>query len=713
MPRIKKIQENETTVYPVTIPEAIVLPDTQEKLSDILFRIVSAINNKVDSTDIVDNLDTEDATSPLSAKQGRVLAAIKQDSLASGDGISIVNDVISVRFNKSDDDIAGPDSNGAYTLKNRTYNSLNPNGLGYVILKKKFSFASQVRQENTIYEIRHDFSLGGETVTIPAGCVLLFNGGSISSGTLVGNSTKIIAISTGIFSSIIISGSWVCPHIFSDWFVDIHDNNVIRQLINLSADTIKNIITVCPGTFQVSVTEEDESVLCVKSNTDFMLAGEIVLSANSYGKYKIIDINQKENVRISGGIITGDKDTHTGSSGEWGFGVSITDSKNIVIDSIKVQECWGDCIYLGGTGDGCQGIIIKDFYLSEGRRQGISIVNGTNIDIINGVIDSISGTDPQSCIDIEPNSTFKCSNITISDCVLSNSVRGFDSYRANANAEISNIYLINIKEVNCNRVNLRYIKNLNVRNSLFTTPQIVCSDCENVVFDTFSMQETHLNIIRPTRIVLRNGSIISSESLNFNTVPVISENVDYQMLNDKNLTLKNATNCTVSTGGLVLLRSNIHNLTINYSIKQGSSAPCSLQGASVKGLRINLIAPTDYKSLYALFSYATGNNVIEDIVINDDAGVSLTYLCNDGTNTTLRNVKFTGDLVTPKYSVNANADKCMTVFDFMNEKGTTANRPALDSSMNGALGFCYYDTTLNQPIWWKGTGWVDATGTTA
>lgn len=191
MPRIKKIQENEATVYPVTIPEAIVLPDTREKLSDILSRIDSAINDKVDSTAIVDNLDTEDATSPLSAKQGRVLAAIKQDSLASGDGISIVNDVISVRFNKSDDDIAGPDSNGAYTLKDRTYNSLNPNGLGYVILKKKFSFASQVSQENTIYEIRHDFSLGGETVTIPTGCILKFVGGKLTNGTIVFDHTQI------------------------------------------------------------------------------------------------------------------------------------------------------------------------------------------------------------------------------------------------------------------------------------------------------------------------------------------------------------------------------------------------------------------------------------------------------------------------------------------------------------------------------------------
>lgn len=40
--------------------------------------------------------------------------------------------------------------------------------------------------------------------------------------------------------------------------------------------------------------------------------------------------------------------------------------------------------------------------------------------------------------------------------------------------------------------------------------------------------------------------------------------------------------------------------------------------------------------------------------------------------------------------------------------GTTAKRPTATLQ----IGQFYFDTTLNIPIWWKGTVWVNASGTT-
>ena len=40
--------------------------------------------------------------------------------------------------------------------------------------------------------------------------------------------------------------------------------------------------------------------------------------------------------------------------------------------------------------------------------------------------------------------------------------------------------------------------------------------------------------------------------------------------------------------------------------------------------------------------------------------------------------------------------------------GVTADRPATSLQ----VGQQYFDTTLGIPIWWDGTNWVDATGTT-
>lgn len=38
-------------------------------------------------------------------------------------------------------------------------------------------------------------------------------------------------------------------------------------------------------------------------------------------------------------------------------------------------------------------------------------------------------------------------------------------------------------------------------------------------------------------------------------------------------------------------------------------------------------------------------------------------------------------------------------------KGTTAERPTLDDSEE-YIGFEYFDTDINSPIWWSGTEWV-------
>lgn len=65
------------------------------------------------------------------------------------------------------------------------------------ILKGNHSFASQVTEDNTKYVIKHDFDLGGETVTIPKNCVLEFDGGSLNNGKCASNHTIVTGIIRG------------------------------------------------------------------------------------------------------------------------------------------------------------------------------------------------------------------------------------------------------------------------------------------------------------------------------------------------------------------------------------------------------------------------------------------------------------------------------------------------------------------------------------
>jgi hypothetical protein len=44
--------------------------------------------------------------------------------------------------------------------------------------------------------------------------------------------------------------------------------------------------------------------------------------------------------------------------------------------------------------------------------------------------------------------------------------------------------------------------------------------------------------------------------------------------------------------------------------------------------------------------------------------------------------------------------------------GITANRPVSSAQARLAIGQFYFDTTLGYPIWWNGTVWKNASGTT-
>ncbi len=63
-----------------------------------------------------------------------------------------------------------------------------------VVLKSNLSFKSQVEgssNANSLFIIRWDFDLGGQTVNIPSNCILQFEGGVLGNGTVNLNNTRI------------------------------------------------------------------------------------------------------------------------------------------------------------------------------------------------------------------------------------------------------------------------------------------------------------------------------------------------------------------------------------------------------------------------------------------------------------------------------------------------------------------------------------------
>jgi len=95
-------------------------------------------------------------------------------------------------------------------------------GMGYVILRINKSFAEQVTEPNTIYEIRYNFILkdaegNSISVSIPENCVLKFNGGSVEGGDITFNNTTIKG-RQDLFRNSICTGPIANTDIYDDWF---------------------------------------------------------------------------------------------------------------------------------------------------------------------------------------------------------------------------------------------------------------------------------------------------------------------------------------------------------------------------------------------------------------------------------------------------------------------------------------------------------------
>lgn len=91
-------------------------------------------------------------------------------------------------------------------------------------LEAHIPFSEQVKNPNTKYVIKYDFSLDGD-VLIPNNCILKFDGGSLKGKcTLIGNNTVIEAGLVKILDTYVtIAGSWSMSEVYPEWFGAIGD----------------------------------------------------------------------------------------------------------------------------------------------------------------------------------------------------------------------------------------------------------------------------------------------------------------------------------------------------------------------------------------------------------------------------------------------------------------------------------------------------------
>ena len=259
---------------------------------------------------------------------------------------------------------------------------------------------------------------------MPEGCVLEFDGGSLRNGVLKGNGTKIKSPIVEIFNKIIISGSWKQENVYSNWFdfksgkydnINNFSNLFILATSDINTDVYINNKELYTST-NVIISSDSVARRGIQIPSNVYIHNSAIIKAieNDEERYSIFYVNNVENVIIEGGELIGDVQTHTGSTGEWGYGIALGGAKNVIIKNIIISECWGDGInvqalysdYENKTTEGhCRNILIDNVKCLRNRRQGISIEGCFGIIIRNSEFSdtgSIKSTNPGAGIDIEP-----------------------------------------------------------------------------------------------------------------------------------------------------------------------------------------------------------------------------------------------------------------------------------------------------------------------
>ncbi len=149
--------------------------------------------------------------------------------------------------------------------------------------------------------------------------------------------------------------------------------------------------------------------LTLRSHTRLKLdpSAELRVIPNGASRYWVVKVRNVNNVEIVGGRMTGDRARHRGSSGEWGYGINISGSRNVFVHNVSLSEFWGDGMWIGAIGKGrrlnrSNYVTLNHVTSSHNRRQGLSIGPSQHVYIVNSTFKNTQGTLPEAGIDIEP-----------------------------------------------------------------------------------------------------------------------------------------------------------------------------------------------------------------------------------------------------------------------------------------------------------------------
>ncbi len=200
-----------------------------------------------------------------------------------------------------------------------------------------------------------------------------------------------------------------------------HDDTAAFQAAIDALPAAGGTVTVSDGNYMIDATRS----IKLRSNMRLKMSSAATLSAiaNDRERSWVVKAWRVKNVQIVGGRVVGERVGHRGTTGEWGYGISIQASDNVSVTGTHISDCWGDGIWIGGLGRRASVVVSTHVTLdhvvsTNNRRQGLSIGPVRGVSVIHSTFSHTHGTKPQAGVDIEPQGQGPARDITFSDCTI-------------------------------------------------------------------------------------------------------------------------------------------------------------------------------------------------------------------------------------------------------------------------------------------------------
>lgn len=259
----------------------------------------------------------------------------------------------------------------------------------------------------------------------------------------------------------------------------------------------------------------------------------IQIATTNRQNYHGFTLKNVNNVTIKNAVIVGDNSTHSGSDGQYGYGVALLHASNVHLENLNISKCWGDGINLnnstGSAGSDNENIYIDECICDDNRRQGMSVESVDGLVVTNSKFINTGHTvytSPCSGVDIEPGNSYNlCQNIEFNNCI-------FEGNRRSGLIATNSTIINHVQVRNCNLVNnMQGQESVNDHGNIsFVRGQYIL--IENCRIGGTSKGNIYLrtghsgNEIEHNYITLRNNTIYNQHLL---VRPIDCDYVDYNL----------------------------------------------------------------------------------------------------------------------------------------------------------------------------------------